>query len=212
MTTNTFKYILSLFAAIFVPFVCVAQEHDGEGYHISEKAGYGLPGNAVDLGLSVLWSDRNVGSTGPTDMGRIFGYGDITGSVTSFALDDYISQDVSGTDRDPAYVFWGSGWRMPTASEIDELVNRCEWRWAVRNGVPGFIVKGRNGAIFLPVTGQRSGDKLAFQQTRGYYWSGDISDSDHDYASALFFHKGGKMLKDYRKFYGFAIRPVREEF
>lgn len=212
MTTNAILHIISLLAVLFAPLACVAQTHDADGSHISERAGYGLPGNAVDLGLSVLWSDHNVGATGPTDQGRIFGYGDITGSVTSFVYADYVSQDVSGTDRDLAYVFWGSGWRMPTASEIKELVDRCEWRWVVRNGVPGFIVKGRNGAIFLPVTGQRSGEELAFQQTRGYYWSGEISEVDHDYASALFFHKGGKMLKEYRKFYGFAIRPVREEF
>ncbi len=212
MTTNAIPHIFTLIAALFASLACVAQTGDDDELHISERAGYGLPGNAVDLGLSVLWSDHNVGATGPTDQGRIFGYGDITGSVTSFVFADYISQDISGSDRDPAYVFWGSGWRMPTASEIKELIDRCEWRWAVRNGVPGFIVKGRNSAIFLPVTGQRSGEELAFQQTRGYYWSGEISEVDHDYASALFFHKGGKMLKQYKKFYGFAVRPVKEEF
>ncbi|MBQ2321806.1 MAG: hypothetical protein II375_04505 [Bacteroidales bacterium] len=184
----------------------------GDDNPLSQRAGYGMPGQAVDLGLSVLWSDHNVGATGPQDVGRFFGYGDITGTVTTCSYSDYVSQDVVGSDRDPAFVFWGGGWRMPTASEINELVERCEWKWVVKNGVPGYVVSGRNGSIFLPVTGQRSGKEWAYQQTRGYYWSGEISEANRDYAGALFFHKGGKMLKDYRKFYGFVIRPVKEEF
>ena len=212
MTINTIIHTLTLFAAVLASLTCVAQSRADDDNHVSDKAAYGLPGNAVDLGLSVLWSDQNVGATGPTDVGRFFGYGDLTGTVMTCSYNDYISQDIVGTDRDPAYVFWGSGWRMPTASEIEELVERCQWKWVVRNGTPGFIVKGRESSIFLPVTGQRSGRELAYQQTRGYYWSGEISETDHDYAGALFFHKGGHMLKNYRKFYGFVIRPVKEEF
>lgn len=171
-----------------------------------------MPGEAVDLGLSVLWSDHNIGAVGAYDAGLFFGYGDITGTVVSNSYKDYVSQDVVGTDRDPAYVFWGGGWRMPTAHEIYELVERCEWRWAVRGGAEGYLVRGRGGSIFLPVTGQRSGRDSAYVKTRGYYWSGEISEADGDYASALFFHKGGRMLKEYRKFYGFVIRPVKEEY
>lgn len=179
---------------------------------VSKTAGYGMPGRAVDLGLSVLWSDQNIGASGPDDAGRLFGYGDISGAVTTCSYADYVSQDVVGTDRDPAYVFWGGGWRMPTASEVNELVERCEWRWTVRDGVEGYVVKGRSGSIFLPTTGQRSGKEVSYAKTRGYYWSGEVSEADDDYASALFFYRGGHVLKEYRRFYGFAIRPVKEEF
>lgn len=179
---------------------------------VSKTAGYGMPGRAVDLGLSVLWGDQNIGASGPDDVGRLFGYGDISGAVTTCSYADYVSQDIVGTDRDPAYVFWGGGWRMPTASEVNELVERCEWRWTVHNGVEGYVVKGRTGSIFLPTTGQRSGTEVAYAKTRGYYWSGEVSEADVDYACALFFYRGGHMLKEYRRFYGFAIRPVKEEF
>lgn len=193
------------------PFVPASAVCGGDGA-VSGKGGYGMPGEAVDLGLSVLWSDHNIGAVGAYDAGLFFGYGDITGTVVSNSYKDYVSQDVVGTDRDPAYVFWGGGWRMPTAHEIYELVERCEWRWAVRGGAEGYLVRGRGGSIFLPVTGQRSGRDSAYVKTRGYYWSGEISEADGDYASALFFHKGGRMLKEYRKFYGFVIRPVKEEY
>ncbi len=171
------------------------------------------PGNAVDLGLSVMWADRNVGAMGPVEAGRVFGYGDITGEEISTKYDDYVSEDVGGTDRDAANHYWGLGWRLPSISEITELVERCQWTWTQRDGVDGYVVKGRGGnSIFLPVTGHRTDSTMCFVKTRGYYWSGEITSYNKNYAGALFFYKGNKFQKDYRKIYGFAIRPVRESF
>ncbi len=174
--------------------------------------GYGLPGAAVDLGLSVKWSDRNVGANSSQEVGRYFGFGDVEGSETSHYLKRYTSGDITGTDRDPAYVFWGQGWRMPSADEMRELCERCSWKWIRRGGVEGFLVTGRHGnSIFLPVTGLRTNDKYQFTERRGYYWSGDIGESDPNYAHALFFHKGGMSVREYLKVFGFVIRPVNED-
>lgn len=178
-----------------------------------DNYGYGLPGEAVDLGLSVKWSDRNVGAHSSQEVGRYFGFGDVEGSETSHYLKRYTSGDVTGTDRDPAYVFWGQGWRMPSADEVQELCDRCSWKWIRRGGVEGYLVTGRHGnSIFLPVTGLRTNERFQFTETRGYYWSGDIGESDSNYAHALFFHKGGKSLREYLKVFGFVIRPVNDDF
>ena len=176
-----------------------------------DNYGYGKTGVAVDLGLSVKWADHNIGADSPSEVGRHFGFGDVDGRETSNDIKKYARGDISGTDRDPAYVYWGGGWRMPTADEVAELCERCEWKWVRRGGIDGFLVIGRGGrSIFLPVTGMRSNGRPQFENARGYYWSGVTCDDAPDYAPALFFYKGGRLVKDYKKIFGFVIRPVRE--
>ena len=178
--------------------------HDGSAYAPPDVT-------AVDLGLSVKWADRNVGADTPEGIGGYFGYGDVTGEVYSTSYADYTSQDVGGTEHDPAYRAFGAGWRMPRASEIKELVDRCTWTWTRQNGVNGFIVKGRGSAsIFLPATGFRSDTVTYFVDKRGYYWSGEVNTYNPNYVGTLFFYKDNHSLKDYRKIYGFAVRPVHE--
>lgn len=171
----------------------------------------GEAGEAVNLGLSVQWSDRNMGAERPEQVGRYFGYGDVSGEDVTQASGDYQTQDVTGSDYDPAHVFWRDGWRMPTTSEIQELLQRCFWRWTKQNGVEGYVVTGRAGkSIFLPATGHIMDSQLYYGNSRGYYWSGMVSQRSEGYAQTLFFYKGNKMIKDYRNFYGFCIRPVKD--
>lgn len=171
----------------------------------------GQAGKAVNLGLSVNWCDRNLGAERPEQVGHYFGYGDISGEAVWQANGEYQQQDIYGTDYDPAYVYWSEGWRMPTSSEIQELVTRCFWRWGKQNGVEGFIVTGRGGAsIFLPCSGHMMDAQIYYAESRGYYWSGMVSSRNENFAQALFFYKGNKMIKDYRNFYGFVIRPVKD--
>lgn len=185
----------------------------GDDGQSDENYGYGRTGTAVDLGLSVLWADHNVGADKPNEVGRMFGYGDVEGREESNDLSKYAKGDVSGTERDPAYVYWGGGWRMPTESELEELCDRCRWQWVKNGGVEGFRVTGNGGrSIFLPVTGMKSNGNLQFEKIRGYYWSGEVCNGNSDYAPMLFFYKGGKLIKDYKKAYGFAIRPVKEDW
>ena len=177
-----------------------------------ENYGYGRTPTAVDLGLSVMWADHNVGADHPSEVGRLFGYGDVEGKETSNDMDKYVSGDISGTERDPAYVYWGGGWRMPTQSELEELQRRCKWKWVKNGKVAGFRVIGTNGrSIFLPVTGMKSNGNLQFADIRGYYWSGEMCGGGSSYVYALFFYNGNQLIKNYKKVYGFAIRPVKED-
>lgn len=56
---------------------------------------------------------------------------------------------------DAATVNWGSGWRMPTKDELDELKNNCTATSTNQNGVNGLLFTSRsNGnSIFLPCAG-----------------------------------------------------------
>lgn len=82
----------------------------------------------VDIGLSVFWADRNVGADTPQAYGDYFPFG--------------------------TAVPWGGAWRTPTASELQELLNKCSWEMTVSDGVKGYKVTGPNGnAIFLPLGG-----------------------------------------------------------
>lgn len=84
-----------------------------------------IPENAVDLGLSVYWCDRNVGAFNSEEKGKLFDY--------------------SNASKTANYV--GNGWRLPTKEEVEELINICSWS----HSAYGSTATGPNGqSIFLP--------------------------------------------------------------
>lgn len=121
-----------------------------------------VPGATVDLGLSVLWADRNVGATSPEQAGGHYAWGETEEKVVysnnyTYVKNNIDTTEISGTEFDVAHVKWGSDWRMPTYDELCELKNNCTWTLATQNNVDGFLVTSNNGnSIFLPAA--------------GYYW------------------------------------------
>ena len=92
--------------------------------------------NAVDLGLSVLWADFNIGASSIGQRGGLYGWADVTLVKTSQNVRDYIIQDgilpqnISGTNFDIAKKQWGEKWRMPSRDNWKELVAKCQWaKW-----------------------------------------------------------------------------------
>lgn len=83
----------------------------------------------VDLGLSVLWSRYDIGtsyfsgSNGPC----LFAWGE-PHFKESFSLDNYSFSGNEGLDQvsDPAKVNWGGDWRLPTREEFQELIDNCD--------------------------------------------------------------------------------------
>lgn len=99
----------------------------------------GSEGVPVDLGLSVMWSDRNYGAW--TDKGE---------GVELCWADSALSGRKLRRDRRVARP-WGKGWKTPTGEQLDELMEQCTWTW--HDEVPkGYIVTGSTGnSIFLPM-------------------------------------------------------------
>ena len=55
----------------------------------------------------------------------------------------------------------GGSWRIPTAGEWQELIDKCTWTWTSYNGVNGYRITGPNGSnIFLPAAGDRTMQNL----------------------------------------------------
>ena len=177
-------------------------------------------GQVVDLGLSVYWASCNLGAEKPEEYGDYFAWGE-TKPKNNYSEQNYIFYDntqkkytyiepsISGTQYDAATVNLGNDWRMPTSTEMEDLIKKCTWEKVRINNVLGYKVTSNNGnSIFLPLAG------CALEKTMGFY-SGD----EMCYATGTWRANNG-IYALYTKFsgidrltpcpiyYGFTIRPV----
>ena len=170
----------------------------------------------VDLGLpsGLKWATCNVGATTPEGYGNYYAWGEIT---TKTSYDDSNSvtcwqqiSDFSGNAQyDAARANWGSTWRRPTKTEMEELVNNCTWTWTTQSGVNGYRVTGPNGnSIFLPAAGYCYGSSRYYVGEGCYYWSSTPLESYTYGAYSLYFYSGYHDVDWYNRRHGFTVRPV----
>jgi hypothetical protein len=161
----------------------------------------------VDLGLSVQWAETNVGASKIDEAGGLYAYGDPTGlSMTS--TDNFGTADVSGTSKDICMAS-GTGGRMPSISEVKELISKCSISDSTVNGVSGYRVVGPNGNhIFMPKAGYRNGTTITDAGQAAYLWSGSISSSDSQRGYML--NAGGKKFGTALTYSGLSIRAVKQ--
>ena len=156
----------------------------------------------VDLGLpsGTKWATCNVGASSSEDFGGYYAWGETT-EKQSYMYDNYIffsnytdtgvqlkvsGTEISGTNYDVAYVKWGSTWRMPTNTQMEELIDKCEYIWTIQNGISGGKFMGPNGnSIFLPAAGYKIGSSLKEVNEVGQYYS---STSSMVYPSPMYLH------------------------
>lgn len=163
----------------------------------------------VDLGLSTKWAKYNVGATKATELGGLFGFGDMTGFQTSLDLDNYASADIYKTDRDVANKVYGSWVTMPTIDEFEELFTECKKEWVEEDGVAGYKFTGPNGnSIFLPAAGSRTQGTVSGEGLNGYYLSGSINVTDNKFAMAYSFDQNSNRRTTTPVYLALAIRPV----
>lgn len=176
----------------------------------------GNGGNAVDLGLSVKWADRNVGADSPEAYGEYYAWGEITikDSYTEYNNTTFgkATGEISGNATyDVATTTWGDGWRLPTVEEINELVANCTWTWVEQNGVNGMSVKAANGnTIFLPAAGFYDETSVSLAGSYGTYWTGSPYDSWNYQANSIDFGSNGQGQYPNYRYEGRVIRPVKE--
>lgn len=184
----------------------------------------------VDLGLpsGALWSTYNLGASSPEGYGCYYSWGETSGSCEGksvFDMDHYpvdVTEQIEpgehlDRDHDAVSKKWGGEWRMPTLSELKELINKyyttCEWTSV--NGVNGFritsIVKGFEGkSIFLPAAGKYDGKYFRYAGEKGDYWSSTLY-GDHDVGNNVgyvYFDSSHITWWEEVPYYGLPIRPV----
>ena len=121
---------------------------------------------------------------------------------------------------DAARMLWGSKWRMPTKSEMEELFNKCTWTWTKENGVYGYRVTSNvsgytDRSIFLPAAGIRGGKSLNGIDYDGMYWSSSLDIDNSLMAWSIYFVNGDLENIDedvsvapFSRHNGLSIRPV----
>lgn len=165
---------------------------------------------AIDLGLSVKWGDRNIGAAKIEDYGGYYVWGDAKGTMLESMTDGIIEKNISGSKYDLATISLGDGWRLPTKAELEEIVNFTIVTPVISNGVKGVEVKSKkNGvAIFIPYAGYRYKNNVGFgRESSGYLWTGDYKE-ESDFAYYLIVGEQKSLPKSYNTSYGLSVRPV----
>lgn len=152
---------------------------------------------AIDLGLSVLWANCNMGAKLPRDYGARVAWGDPTGLQwsgqgigwqndsytwhTDYYGGDNPPTDIAETALDIAAQYWGEGWHIPSYSEAKELCEQCQWKLITYGDLKWYEVIGPNGnSIIMPLAGLYGDDVNAtnrFQRgpigvnEMGSYWT-----------------------------------------
>lgn len=151
-----------------------------------------------DLGLSVIWADKNVGADKTEDVGGYYAWGVTDEYSTSvpykwFNKDGkakkYVSQDSnseSGTDGltvldaadDVASKTMGSEWRMPTKKEIDDLKALDCLEGYVLNRKKGLLFVGNGDhkydGLFIPYGGYKDKSDTPKDTDHAYLWSSSL--------------------------------------
>jgi uncharacterized protein (TIGR02145 family) len=193
----------------------------------------------VDLGLpsGLLWCNINVGAASETGYGEYFSWGNVTGhkftkgpkfddsysfdsttyASTSGASISFTSQhknaDYSATSGyDAARENLGGSWRMPTATEFQELYGNTDNEWTTINGVKGrkFMKKSDHSVyVFFPAAGYSNGTSLSGRGSNGGYWSSSLRSADRgyflDFISSLVYSQN-----DINRYYGYQVRAVQD--
>ena len=132
--------------------------------------------------------------------------------LTTLQHEGWITADgVLAPKHDAAQVHWGGEWRMPTKQELDDLCKKCDWSWSKKNGVNGYVVRGRgdyaSANIFLPCAGRGDGTSLGDAGSYGYYWS-SVPNSDYNiFAWNLYFYSS--YHDTYNSLYRYLVQSVR---
>ena len=191
----------------------------------------------LDLPSGTLWAACNVGANTPESYGDYFAWGE-TKPKNSYSWSTY--KYANGTSwKDPqltkycnnsSYGYngfidnltallpgddattanWGSGWRMPTRAEWQELLDNTTSVSTTQNGVIGVLFTAANGnSLFLPAAGYRGGKSetsLDLVGEEGYYLSSSLRVDRPEYIWSLdiFDHYISYSARDL----GHSIRPV----
>lgn len=199
----------------------------------------------VDLGLpsGTLWATCNIGAASPEQSGLYFAWGETTGYAAgdghpfkwsnyrygnqiddNFLINKYNIYQSNGTvdnlteletSDDAAYVGWSTNWRMPSQTQVEELLNSSYTNavWTTQNNVNGYLITSRmNGyignSIFLPAAGAYWDTNLWDPGEFGFYWSRSLNQKNSQSANYIVFSSGNIQWSLQTRSMGMTVRPV----
>lgn len=208
-------------------------DHSGGNGGNEENGELDLAGHeAVDLGLpsGTLWATMNLGATSYNDYGNGFSWGETSyksvydiftyvycqksyTTLTKYCLDmNYGKVDnkiVLDLEDDAARANWGGSWRMPTQTEMQELLDECNCVWTAGEDFTGIVLTATNGnSLFLPASGYFYERNIEERDVRGFYWTSSLSGAFSGNAKTLVFDNGAATVDVIDRFVGVAVRPV----
>jgi hypothetical protein len=117
----------------------------------------------VDLGLSVMWAECNLGASSPEEFGYYYGFGDTEGFTEGEPVSTgiYFNNDISYSKKYDAVTVSNQNdiymdlvhYRMPTAEQWQELDDNTTREIVILNDcrVVKFTSKINNAVIYMPV-------------------------------------------------------------
>ena len=196
-----------------------AYAKQGDHTWLGKVKKFGMEREIIYLGTSVAWSSINLGSVTAEDRGDYYAWGELK-PKDSYTIDNYqyykdgkyidIGVSIAGNPKyDAVAATWRGCWRMPTRSELQELVNKTNRDRVTINGVDGYIFKNRNNnadsTMFVPMTGYYK-NNLRENTQESHIWSAEKYNDNSAWYSLDYY---GPNYTLYR-YYGLAIRPVFE--
>ena len=144
----------------------------------------------VDMGLSIRWSQCNIGASAPHERGRYYYWGGMASRSTyqwnwsevpfnhrSSGYDLSFFKDIMETVideknnlllyNDTAHLTMGGNWRMPTKEEYDELVQNCTIEKIELNDTQGIMFKSK---------------KTGYTNKWLFFWCNQTASDDYDYS------------------------------
>ena len=179
----------------------------------------------VDLGLpsGTLWATCNIGAENPEDTGLYFSFGNTDGHAygEGYNFSQQTWQNTPGYDAlgdvgeigsqyDAATANWGNQWKMPSATQFEELFGNTTQEIVTINGAVciNCISRYNGNELLLRFGGfLYQTDPVDRLDSRGYYRTTTV---DKDHRSLDFVvENGGGYIDGREPFIGFNIRPVK---
>lgn len=162
-----------------------------KGNIVLKNGGRYKVGEETDYGAYFSWGNitPHFSSNGSTfDDGYSFNeinYNSTSGAAitsTSYPNRGAVYSPTSG--HDAARQLLGSPWRMPTATEFQELYDNTDNEWTTISGVNGrkFMKKTDHSVyVFFPAAGFTNSNSILVRNKGGAYWSSSLYSSDQGY-------------------------------
>ena len=201
---------------------------------------YTDPIEFVDLGLSsgTLWMKCNIGAEKETGYGLFFQWGDTVGYDESTAAahsslstcpgngrNNYyndsalttwgttnLTNNVLNTSVDAAYVHTNGKAKMPTLTQVKELINGTNSEWTTIDGVAGRKFTNKTDSskyIFIPAAGYFCNGSRSRKGSYGRVWSSSLYTSSVDDAYYLNFSSSNVGTDDIGRSNAFSVRGVK---